>query len=106
MIDDANALISGGDVRVVAQPVEPLRPVCLRIDRLKHRMLDILPMLRTVRLRVYVRSGHRLPRARQPAERPEVRQRVGIDIGRLGEDVGWGSLWLSEDESFRFWGFP
>ena len=79
---------SGGvDVDVVAQAVEQLRPVGLRVDRLHLDALDIFAPLRPVGLGVEVDALRPSQSPASRAQRPEVRQRVGIDVVGLGEDV-------------------
>src|SRR5205085_1912144 len=75
------------DVQVVAQAVEELRAVHLRIDRLQLDALDERVVLAAFRGRVLVAPRATLPDAGHRPQRPEVRECVGIDVSRLGEDV-------------------
>ena len=84
------------DVHVVAQAVEQLRAVGLRVDRLQLVVLDedvAQAALDHRAVRVGSRTGgmvvealHALPDAGHRAQRAEVRERVGIAVG-LGVDV-------------------
>ena len=78
-----------GDVHVVAQTVEVLRPVGLRVDRLQLVALDVhvgLGATLVERDGVRVGAGRALPDPGQRGERAEVGERVGVEVG-LGEDV-------------------
>jgi hypothetical protein len=65
---------------MIAQAVEELRPVGLRVDRLHLDALVIVPLLRPVGLRVDVDPALPFPNAGEPAQRPEMRQRFGVDV--------------------------
>src|SRR5262249_14942176 len=77
----------GDDVNMVAQSVEKLRAVRLRVDRLHLDALAIRSLLRTLRLGIEVHAFASLPDSGETTERAEVRERVGIDLGGLGENV-------------------
>ena len=72
---------------VVAQAVEELRPVRLGIDRLHLDAFEIVASLGPVGLGIQVDALAAFPDAGEAAQRAEVRQGVGIDVFRLGEDV-------------------
>ena len=84
---EGDVLFLGRDVDVIAQAVEQLRPVGLRVDRLEVDPLDKLAALGPVGLGIEVDALVALPSAGQPPQRAEISQRVGIDIARFGEDV-------------------
>ena len=75
------------DVHVIAQAVEELRPVCLRIDRLQLDALDEDLPLGPVRLGIHVETADALPDAGHVGEGTEILQGMGVDVGRLGIDV-------------------
>ena len=72
---------------MVAQAVEQLGAVGLRVDRLQVDALDVLALLGPPGLGVEVDALLALPDAGQAAQGPEVGERVGIDVRGLGEDV-------------------
>ena len=76
-----------GDVGVVAQPVEELRPVGLAVDGLQLVALDEGVALPCPRRRGARRGPSCPPRCRPGRERTEVRERVRIAVG-FGVDVG------------------
>jgi hypothetical protein len=89
---ERDVLFDRGDMDMIAQPVEQLRAIGLRIDRLEIDPLDELAPFRPIGLGVEIDSLARFPATRQPPQRPEIGQGIGVDIGRLGEDVrGEGS---------------
>jgi hypothetical protein len=69
-----------------------LRAVGLRVDGLEVDVLDEHPTFRPFRLRCEIHTLAGTPTSRKPAQRPKVRERIGIDVGRLGEYVvrRWG----------------
>jgi len=76
-----------GDVDVIAQAVEQLRPVRLRIGGLGVDGLDVrLPSV-AVTERIDVEALGPLPLAGQRRQRPEVGQGVDVDVFLLGVDV-------------------
>ncbi len=87
LIVEGDILFLGRDVDVIAQPVEELRPVRLRIDRIEIDILDEDAALRPIGLGVEIHPLARLPAARQPPQRPQIGERIGIDVTRFGKDV-------------------
>ena len=74
------------DVDLVAQPVENLRAVRLRIDRVQLHPLDVAFALLSLSDRMEI-AACSLPNPREGRERAEVVQRDGIDVVALGVDV-------------------
>ena len=80
LVVERDILFRGVDRDVVAQAVEQLRPVGLRVDRLEPRPLDIGAALGPVGLGVDVDAVGRAPFAGEAGERAEVGERVGVDV--------------------------
>lgn len=89
----ANLVVEGGvlflrvDVNVIAQTVEQLRSVGLRVDGFEQCMFNILAALGAPRLGAHVYALGGAPLPSETSQRPEVRQRVWIDVGGFGENV-------------------
>ena len=86
LIVEGDVLFLGRDVDVVAQAVEQLRPVGLRVDRLKIDVFDENALLRAFRLGVEVDAA-------RPCQRPASRR----NGPRLVSVSGSTSLGLGED---------
>ena len=80
LIVEGDVLFLGGDVDVIAQAVEQLRAVGLRIDRLEVDPFDVDAPLGPVGLGIEVDALARFPAPGQPSQRTEIGQRVGIDV--------------------------
>ncbi len=76
------------DVAVVAQAVEQLRAVGLRIDGLQLHALDVRLKLRTRGFRIHVEAHRARPDARHGAERPQVGERVASGSGSVKMSSG------------------
>ncbi len=87
LVVEAGVLVGGDDVDVVAQAVEQLGAVRLRVDRLHLDPLEEVASLRALGLGVEVHAFTALPDAGQAGEGPEVGQGIGIDVLGLSEDV-------------------
>ena len=83
-----DVLLRRVDVDVVAETVEELGTVGLRIDRVHPDMLAKNAALRTLSFGIDIDALVGLPNTGEPAERPKVSQTVWSNVGRLGEDVG------------------
>lgn len=79
-------LVRLDDPRVVTQPVEQLRPVGLRIDRLQLHALDESLPLGAIGLRIHVDAARAFPYARHAGERAEIGEGVDFWFG-FGVDV-------------------
>jgi len=84
---EGDVLLPRVDVDVVAQPVQQLRAVGLRVYRLHLDAFEILPLLRTVRLGTEIDAAHPFPDAGEAAQRAQIGQGFGVDIFGFGEDV-------------------
>jgi len=87
LVVTGDVLFRGIDVDVIAQAVEQLRPIGLRVDRFEQGMLYIGAALRPVGFWIHVQARCRPPFSGKPPQRPKIGQRVGIDVRRLGENV-------------------
>src|SRR5260221_8656853 len=83
LVMEGDVLFLGVDVDMIAQSVEQLRSVRLRIDRLQLNALIIFPPLRTVGLRVEIDTTLPTPDAGETAQWPQIGKRVGANLVRL-----------------------
>ena len=87
LIVEGDILFARVDVQMIAQPVEELRAVRLRVDRLQLDPLIIFARFGAVGLGVDIDPALALPDSGQPPQRAEVGERFGIDVLGLGEDL-------------------
>jgi hypothetical protein len=87
---------------VIAQAIEKLRAIGLRVDRLQFDPLGEFLALGTFGLGIEVDAFLAFPDSRQPAQRPQIGQAVGIGIVLFGEDIvgkiGHGVIHKSDNE--------
>lgn len=90
LIVKRDVLFLGRDVDVVAQAVKQLRPVRLRVDRLKIDGLDEHAPLRAFRLGVEVHTLACAPAPRQSPQGTQIIERFRIDVAGFREDIREG----------------
>ena len=87
LVVKGDRLLRGVDMDVIAQAIEELRPVRLRMGlRIHPYMLAIRASSRPVGLGIDVHALIGLPHARQAAQRTQIGERVGGEL-RLGKNI-------------------
>src|SRR5262249_11058563 len=93
LLMEGELLVELVDVEVVAESVEELRPVGLRVDRFEDHPLDVRFRQASRGDRVQI-AALSLPGSRQRSQRSEVPERVEVEVDGLGIDVAWHRISL------------